>query len=127
MLKNSYVVGFLTVATLSLFPLTAQATDPCCKRVSAGGGDNAVIQTSRQQSHVSGSHNSVHQSSSQNSNNATGRATRGDQGVVQDQLQDANSSGIGNRVNQVNRQNSSNRNAPAPVKGRRVSCTARCI
>ncbi|XWK90542.1 MAG: hypothetical protein U7127_10965 [Phormidium sp.] len=125
MLKNSYVVGFLTVATLSLFPLTAQATDPCCKRVSAGGGDNAVIQTSRQQSHVSGSHNSVHQSSSQNSNNATGRATRGDQGVVQDQLQDANSSGFGNRVNQVNRQNSSNRNAP--VKGRRVSCTRRCI
>ncbi|MBE9226747.1 hypothetical protein IQ264_15065 [Phormidium sp. LEGE 05292] len=127
MLKNSCVVGFLTVATLSLFPLTARATDPCCQRVSTGGGDNAVIQTSRQQSHVSGSHNSTNQISSQSSNNAIGRGTRGNQGVVQDQFQDASSSGFGNRVNQVNRQNSSNRNAPAPVRGRRVFCTQRCI
>jgi len=123
MLKNSYVVGLLTVATLSLFPLTAKATDPCCQRVSTGG-DNAVIQTSTQQSNVSGSYNSVRQSSSQNSTNSTGRATKGDQGVVQDQLQNTNSSGHANQVNQRNRQNSINRNAA--IKGRTCP-TQRCI
>ncbi|MFB2894454.1 hypothetical protein ACE1CI_16210 [Aerosakkonemataceae cyanobacterium BLCC-F50] len=126
MLKNSYVVGVLTVATLSLFPLTAQATDPCCKRVSTGGGDNAVIQTSRQQSHTSGSQNTTNQISSQTSDNATGRVTKGDRGVVQDENQNSNNSGHGNRVTQVNRQNSSTRNATVtPVKGRKAPCPPR--
>ncbi|XWK90544.1 MAG: hypothetical protein U7127_10975 [Phormidium sp.] len=126
MLKNSYVFGFLTFATLSLFPLTAQATDPCCKGVSTSGGDNAVIQTSTQQSHTSGSHNTTNQISSQTSDNATGRVSKGDRGVVQDERQNSNNSGRGNRVTQVNRQNSSTRNAPVtPVKGRKAPCPQR--
>jgi hypothetical protein len=123
MRKNSYVVGFLTVATLSLFPLTAQATDPCCQRVSTSGGDNAVIQTSRQQSHTSGNHNSTNQISSQTSDNATGQVTKGDRSLVQGERQSSNNSGHGNRVTQVNRQNSSTRNAPVtPVKRRKAPC-----
>ncbi|MBE9226749.1 hypothetical protein IQ264_15075 [Phormidium sp. LEGE 05292] len=126
MLKNSYVVGFLTVATLSLFPLTAQATDPCCQRVSTSGGDNAVIQTSRQQSHTSGSHNSTNQISSQSSNNTTGRVSKGDRGILQDERQSSNNSGFGNRVTQVNSQNSSTQNAPVtPVKKRKAPCPQR--
>ena len=122
MLKRTYAIAILTVATLGAIPLSAQATDPCCKRTS---GDNAVIQTSEQQAHVTGSHNSIRQRSSQTSASRSPR--KGNQGTVQEQFQDGNGSGHGNRVSQSNRQNSNSRNSRnTPKKGHAPSPAPIC-
>lgn len=99
---KTQIIGILSATALGIFPLTAAfANNVCCK---ASGGDDAVIQTSTQDTTVSGSGNSIRQNSNQTSNNNGRSGTGGDRGIVQDQSQSANSGGHGNRVNQNVRQ-----------------------
>ncbi|MCT7976670.1 hypothetical protein [Laspinema olomoucense] len=95
--KLSAVLGLLTLATLGIAPLPAQAGG---YRVS---GDSAVVQTSEQRAVVTGNGNFVDQNSTQTNIDRRGGGV-GNQGVVQDQLQNADVYGHHNQVRQSNRQ-----------------------
>lgn len=107
--NKTYILGIVTVTSLGMLPLAALANpQTCCK---AGGGDNAVIQTSNQNAHVSGSGNRVRQNASQSANSAIRRGS-GNQGIVQEQSQYGDSNGHGNRVNQNVRQSNGGQSKP---------------
>jgi hypothetical protein len=95
--KLSGVLGLLTLATLGIAPLPAQAGG---YRVT---GDSAVVQTSEQRAVITGNGNFVDQNSTQTNIDRRGGGF-GNQGVVQDQLQNADVYGHHNQVRQSNRQ-----------------------
>ncbi len=109
--KLSGLVGLLTLATLGIASLPAQAGG---YRVT---GDSAVVQTSEQRAVVIGNGNFVDQNSTQTNIDRRGGGV-GNQGVVQDQLQNADVYGHHNQIRQSNRQTTveadSTRFAPRP-------------
>lgn len=109
-MNTTCIFGIVAVATIGMFPLTAQA-----QSYSSRNGDSAVSQQSSQNANVAGNSNTVNKYIQVININRSpinrGQRASGNRAVVQNQSQGVDVRGDRNRVRQTAQQSNSNRGA----------------